>query len=68
MVRLREKFGPPTTFEVVPMQNAYGVKVSKYKAVWDNSQVYVDFDGITDKVDEGWVSIKSAVARTKFLK
>jgi hypothetical protein len=62
MAALRKKFGKPQTFDQQEVQNAFGRRGIRYYAEWLNQRAYVEFRGLTDKFDEGWVRIHSAAA------
>jgi hypothetical protein len=63
---LTQKFGEPTTLETVEMQNAFGARFKKIKAVW-NTEYYVEYNGFKDKLEEGGVFIQSAAERERDL-
>ena len=68
MARLRAKYGNPTVLQHRLLENAFGVRVTSLYAEWEGRQVYVQFDGITDTLDRGWVQIETAADRAKQLK
>jgi hypothetical protein len=68
MARLRAKYGNPTVLQHRLLENAFGVQVTSLYAEWEGRQVYVQFDGITDTLDRGWVQIETAADRAEQLK
>lgn len=81
MGQLIAKFGKPTEFKRVPVQNRMGASYIVDRAVWDIPTCFVQFDADGSdggahegKIDEGWISIstreyqkKSNESRKKFL-
>jgi hypothetical protein len=57
--QLRDKFGEPTSFSREPMQNAFGMKIEGYLAVWVGPQVYVEFRGVESQIDHGLVIMET---------
>jgi hypothetical protein len=66
--RLKAKFGKPSLLERRILQNAFGVRVNSYYAEWEKLEVYVQFDGVTDRIDRGWVMVETAADRAAQLK
>jgi hypothetical protein len=68
LARLKAKYGEPTVLETRLLQNALGVRVTSYYAEWETRTVYVQFDGVTDTMDRGWVQIETATDHVAQLK
>lgn len=66
--RLKAKYGRPSLLEHRTLQNAFGVRVNSYYAEWEEREVYVQFDGVTDRFDRGWVMVETAADRAAQLK
>jgi hypothetical protein len=56
---LKKKFGKPTSFRKVPLQNRFNVKVIGLEARWHKNGIYVEFNGIEDSIDWGRVEIST---------
>jgi hypothetical protein len=64
MAQLTAKFGKPTKFEKVPVQNRMGASYIVDRAEWNSTQYFVQFDadgsdggGHAGTIDKGWISI-----------
>jgi hypothetical protein len=68
LAQLKAKYGRPAVLERRLLQNAFGVQVTSYYAEWYTRTVYVQFDGVTDTIDRGWVQIETAADHAAQLK
>jgi hypothetical protein len=64
MAQLTSKFGKPSKFEKVRVQNRMGASYEADRAEWSSSQFFVQFDadasdggGHAGTLDKGWISI-----------
>jgi hypothetical protein len=75
MSQLTQKFGKPTHFEKVPVQNRMGAKFIVDRAEWNTSQLSARFDadgsdgGMHEgTIDKGWISIETQKYHAEGLK
>lgn len=56
---LKKKFGKPTSFRKVPLQNRFNAKTIGLEARWHKNGINVEFNGIEDDIDWGRVEIST---------
>jgi len=54
---LVEKFGNPTGYEEVKLQNRMGATFESFEATWNNDQIYIEFNPTYGSLDHGYVNI-----------
>jgi hypothetical protein len=58
-IDLVEKFGEPEAVKTKDLQNSYGAKFEGLEALWDTSEHFVFIIGIHEKIDEGYLVIRT---------
>jgi hypothetical protein len=64
---LRAKYGKPNVLQTKQFMTGFGARAKGYHAEWSSGQVYVEFDGINDRLDRGWVKIDTAAEHAAHL-
>lgn len=59
LATLTTKYGKPTVLDRKKKQTAFGVVIPYLSAYWKLPDVVVLFDGVTDRIDDGTVSIST---------
>lgn len=59
MAQLINKFGAATSLTRERVQNALGAQFDRLLAIWESPQVYVEFHGMEDQIDQGNVRIET---------